>query len=96
MNHLMVVELLIAVHDQMIYPMIHKHLHLYQYLFLDYLNALNIFQPKQFFDKISFQQEKRSLNYLFGIIKITLMTPARIDYLHICCLFNPILIDTIG
>jgi len=47
LNQLKTVELLIVVDDQMIYLMIHKHLHLYLYLFLDYLNVLNIFQPKE-------------------------------------------------
>jgi hypothetical protein len=47
LNQLMVVELLIAVYYQMIYLMTHIHLHLSLYQFLDYLNVLNIFQPKE-------------------------------------------------
>jgi len=47
LNQLMVVELLIAVYYQMIYLMTHIHLHLSLYQFLDYLNVLNTFQPKE-------------------------------------------------
>jgi hypothetical protein len=61
LNQLMMVELLIARHDQMIYPMIHKHLRLYQYLFLDYLNVLNIFQPERCFNKISSENKTQEV-----------------------------------